>query len=68
MSVSSPGPGAYEEQMRRISRWHARGHDALDAFGIPRRADGLEYTIAERITLLGEKGGVPKVERRRGME
>lgn len=45
-------PGAGEARRRLISKWHAQGHDALDAHGIPRFADGLEYTIAERIALL----------------
>jgi len=46
------GPNADELRLKQIVTWHARGHDALDRHGIPRIAEGLEYTIEERIDLL----------------
>jgi hypothetical protein len=52
MSEQQALPGADEKQTRRIVKWHAQGHDALDDLGVPRMADGLSYTIAERIRLL----------------
>lgn len=55
MSVSGAGPDAGEMQRKRIVLWHADGHDALDRHGIPRFADGLSYTIAERIDLLAAR-------------
>jgi hypothetical protein len=55
VSVSQPGPGAAEERDRLIKRWHAAGHSELDRHDIPRFADGMEYTIAERIALLAAR-------------
>lgn len=64
MPVSTPGPSAREAQRDRIVKWHARGQDALDAYGIPRFADGIEYTIAERVDLLAAMGQIDKAPRR----
>lgn len=53
-------PGANEARGKLIVGWHARGHDALDGYDIPRFSDGIEYTIAERIELLAGRPPKPR--------
>lgn len=50
--MSQKDPGADGLRVSQIITWHALGHDALDGYEVARFADGLEYTIAERIELL----------------
>lgn len=63
------GPNAERDQQRRITKWHAQGHDELDRYGIPRfvrRGSEVNYqlTIAERIVGLADEGNVPHKPRR----
>ena len=58
------GPGALEARRKEIVANHARGHHALDRYGVPRmtKPEGSEqfheYTIAQRIELLAEAGQI----------
>ena len=66
MSVSAGGPEANETQRDRIVFWHARAHDKLDSYGIPRfDGDGRygEYMLEERIQMLAENGPSEPPER-----
>lgn len=56
------GSGSREHRRDLIVKWHAQGHDALDQYNIARFADGIEYTLAERINLLARSGGVSPQE------
>lgn len=60
MRNSQAMPGADEARRKLIVGWHARGHDALDGYDIPRFEDGMEYTIAERIELLAGRPPAPR--------
>lgn len=55
MSARAKGPHADELRRDQIVTWHACGHDTLDELGVPRFADGLAYTLAERIGLLAAR-------------
>lgn len=61
--VSGEGPNAGEERRKLITFWHARGHDKLDRFGVPRFEDGMELMIEERIERLALLGAVTEQPR-----
>jgi hypothetical protein len=65
MSVSAGGPDAIEEQLKRVVFWHARAHDKLDIYGVPRRDGDMELMLEERIELLAKDG--PREPMQRGM-
>jgi hypothetical protein len=60
MDMNSKGAGTREAHRDLIVTWHAQGHDALDGYDIPRFADGLEYTISERIEQLAGRPPKPR--------
>lgn len=60
MSVNQPTPGASDALDKLIVRLHAKGQTLLDRYGIPREADGIMYTIAERIELLAGSPPPPR--------
>jgi hypothetical protein len=56
VSVSAGGPDADRAQDRRIVFWHARAHDKLDTYGVPRFDGNMELMLEERIARLAENG------------
>jgi hypothetical protein len=52
MGNSAGNPDAHHARRLLIVKWHAQAHARLDEENIPRFADGLEYTLLERIDIL----------------
>jgi hypothetical protein len=54
--LSASGPEALAAQQTRIVFWHARAHDKLDGYGIPRFDGTMELMLEERIERPAENG------------
>jgi hypothetical protein len=63
MNMAAGGPEAQEAQVGRVVFWHARAHDKLDEYGVPRFDGDMELMLEERIQRLAEDGPDEAVRR-----